>query len=99
MNRFDVERERYEARLKALRDMSASLAGEREEGRKEGHKEGHKEGLAEGIDVGELMGRIHLCQKLLKQAQTPKEELEKWSVDDLARLAAELQRQALPPDE
>jgi predicted transposase/invertase (TIGR01784 family) len=81
MTKSDEERERYEDRLKALRDQAAF----------------RKESLEEGRKQGKLMERIRFCQLLLKQAQTPEEELETLSLEDLARLADELQRQVLPP--
>jgi hypothetical protein len=74
------DREIYEARLKAWRDMAA---------------------LAEeywlGIEIGEMMGRIRLCQTVLKQAQTPRDELVRMSMQQLSRLAQQLQTQAFPP--
>jgi predicted transposase/invertase (TIGR01784 family) len=85
MSQTDTERERYEARLKAIRDMNSRLAGERQEGRKEGREE------------GKLIGQIRICQLLLKQPQTPEEALEKLSLEDLTRLADEWQRKALSP--
>ena len=77
MTQSELERERYEARLKGMRDQSSSRFGERE--------------------MGKLMGEIRVCQLLLKQPQTPEEELEKLSLDDLSRLADQLRKQALPP--
>ena len=43
-----------------------------------------------------FVGQIHLCQRLLKQVPTPKEELASKSLDELQRLAEELQRQIMP---
>jgi predicted transposase/invertase (TIGR01784 family) len=94
----DAERERYEARLKGLRDLSSARKDAREEGRKEGRKEGREEGREEGRKEGILIERVRLCQRVLKQAQTPVEELEKMSLEDLARLAGDLEKQALPPE-
>jgi predicted transposase/invertase (TIGR01784 family) len=42
---------------------------------------------------GELTGVIHLCQRLLKRPQTPTEELANLPLEDLIRLADELQTQ------
>jgi predicted transposase/invertase (TIGR01784 family) len=84
LTQSDPERERYEARLKGLRDLSVSLAGERQEGRKE------------GIDVGELIGRIRLAQKMLKQPEMRREELVKLSQEELARLVEHLEKQLFP---
>jgi predicted transposase/invertase (TIGR01784 family) len=101
----DIERERYEARLKGQLD-EASLRAEiddaraeaREEGLKEGHKEGHKEGEREGLRKGELIGRIQLFQEaILKQAPTPRAELENLAFDQLAAVFGQLSRQTSPP--
>ena len=77
----DLERERYEARLKMQRDISTGLYAAREE--------------------GELIGQIHLCERLLRRAQTPAVQLLALPLADLERLAqqleAELTRSASPP--
>jgi predicted transposase/invertase (TIGR01784 family) len=68
------------------------------EGLKEGHKEGHKEGLKEGHTEGlkeGLIRPIQLTQRLLKQAVTSKEELLRLSVEELTRLADQLEQQTL----
>jgi hypothetical protein len=83
LTQSEIERERYEARLKGLRDQSASLIGAKEEGRKEGHKE------------GALMGRIQACQNFLKQPQTPIEELETRSREELELQFKQLETQVL----
>jgi predicted transposase/invertase (TIGR01784 family) len=88
LTQSDIERERYEARLKGLRDQSASLFGAMEEGRKEGREE--------GLDVGELIGRIRFCQRLLKQRQETRDELASLSLEELTRLAEGLEKQVLP---
>jgi predicted transposase/invertase (TIGR01784 family) len=89
MTQSELERERYESRLKAIRDENDRLYGAREEGRKEGRKE--------GLDKGALIGQIRLLQRMLKQTQQPIEELDQRSLEDLTRLADELEKQALPP--
>jgi copper homeostasis protein CutC len=48
--------------------------------------EGHEQGRAEGE-----INRIHLCERLLKQSLTPTEQLIKRSLEELTRLADELQ--------
>jgi hypothetical protein len=73
------------------------VPGEREEGRKEGLREEIKEGQEKGIDLGEVIGRIRLCQKVLKQPEMPKEDLKKRSLEELARLVEQLEAQAFPP--
>ena len=54
----DLERERYEARLKMQRDISTALAEARDEGLERGRKE------------GQLVGQIHFCQRLLQRPQS-----------------------------
>ena len=71
----DVDRERYEARRKAQLDYNTGIKAARLEGRAEGEK----------------IGVIHLCERLLQRPQTPTEQLAAQSLDDLTRLAAELQ--------
>lgn len=75
----DEERERYEARRKAQLDFNTAVKVARMEGRNE----------------GELIGRIHLCERLLKRPLTPTEHLVSRSLEDLTRLAEELQAQVL----
>ncbi len=69
-----IERERYESRVKAQRDERSRLL--------------HAEdvGLAKG-----LVRQIHLCQRLLKRPMTPTEELARLSVEELDRLATQLE--------
>jgi hypothetical protein len=40
---------------------------------------------------GELIGRIHLCEQLLQRPETPTEQLLLLSLEELARVADELQ--------
>jgi predicted transposase/invertase (TIGR01784 family) len=92
----DLERERYEARRKALLDYNtavkvARMEG-REEGREEGRVKGREEGLMEGRAEGEI-GRIHLCERLLNRPLTPTEQLVSRSLEDMIQLAEELQAQ------
>ncbi len=54
LTQSDLERERYEARLKAERDRFSFLKAAKEQG------------MAEGRVQGELVGRIHLCQRFLR---------------------------------
>jgi hypothetical protein len=71
----DVERERYEARRKALLDYNTGLKVARLE--------------------GEMIGRIHLCEQLLKRPLTPTEQLVNRSLQELTKLADDLQAQVL----
>jgi hypothetical protein len=82
----EVERERYEARRKAQLDYNTGLRVARMEGREQGRVEGRAEAA---ID------RIHLCERLLKRPLTPTEELLRRSLDDLMKLADDLQAQVL----
>jgi predicted transposase YdaD len=58
-------------------------------------REGLKEGRVEGRAEGEKMGTIHLCERMLNRPLTPKESLEGMSLEELTRLADELQALAL----
>ena len=91
----DLERERYEARRKAQLDENTLVKVARLEGRQEGREEGRTEGREEGRTEGEQIGIIHLCERLLNRPETPKENLAALSLEQLARLADELQGQVL----
>jgi hypothetical protein len=84
----DLERERYEARLKMQRDISTGLTVARDEGLEQGRKEGQ-------------VGQIHFCQRLLQRPQTPAAQLLALPLEELERLAqqleAELTRSPQPP--
>lgn len=85
----DLERERYEARLKMQRDISTALADARDEGLEQGRKE------------GEVVGQIRAFERLLRRAQTPAEHLLALPLAELERLAqhleAEVTRLPSPP--
>jgi hypothetical protein len=53
-------------------------------------------GIEKGIEKGELLGRIRQCQELLKQEQTPKDNLLAMPLDELEALLARLRKQLLP---
>jgi predicted transposase/invertase (TIGR01784 family) len=78
LTQSELERERYEARLKLQRDIYTSTAVARDEG------------LAEGLAKGEVK-RVHFCQRLLQRALTPTEQLLQLSLDELSRLAEQLE--------
>lgn len=82
----DLERERYEARLKMQRDISSGLHAALEDG----IEQGRDEGLAQGRKEGEV-GQIHLCERLLRRAQTPTAQLLALPLADLERLAQQLE--------
>jgi predicted transposase/invertase (TIGR01784 family) len=73
----DLERERYEARVKLQRDERSRLSSARRE----------------GLQLGELVGRIHAWQELLGRPLTPADELASLTVEDLKRLADELRQE------
>jgi len=87
----DVERERYEARRKWQLDYNSGLKAARMEGEEEGQKKGRVEGRMEG----EKMGLIHLCERLLHRPETPTEQLVRLPLEELTRLADDLQAQVL----
>lgn len=78
LTQSDLERERYEARLKWQRDERSRLTSAREEGRRE-----------------EVLKRIHLCQRLLRQPLTPAEEVLALPPEAAQRLAEMLEQQVL----
>lgn len=88
----EVEYERYLDRLKAKRDASTrtNLDG----ARKYGYDHGRDEGYELGAKVV-LSRQIQFLQQLLKQPQTPNEELAGLSVEELSRRAAQLEQQSL----
>jgi hypothetical protein len=85
----ELERERYESRFKAQLDDQTRLKVARMEGR----EEGHQVGLEEGLTQGEKIGTIHVYQRLLNRPETPSEELAALPLNDLTRLAEELQEE------
>lgn len=81
--KVEEERSRSQSRRKTERD-EASLRYAAEHAQEEGREE------------GELVGRIHLAQRILKQTPRPREELLKLSLDELTRLAEDLEKLLLP---
>src|SRR5438105_3272522 len=77
LTQTDLERERYEARRKAQLDYDTGLKVARMEGRNEGEK----------------IGLIHAFERLLNRPETPSDELTRLSLEDLGRLADDLQAQ------
>lgn len=73
LTKDQLERERYEARVKLQRDEISRMLGARLDGR--------DEGLAEAV-----INSIHAVQGALGQALTPREDLEKMSLADLRAL-------------
>jgi len=60
-------------------------------GRVEGRMEGRIEGRIEGIGKGEVIGKIHLAQRLLKHPTTPKKKLLAQSPKELRALLKKLE--------
>jgi hypothetical protein len=46
---------------------------------------------------GEKIGVVHLCERLLNRRETPTQELSALSLEELTRLAEELQAKILKP--
>jgi predicted transposase/invertase (TIGR01784 family) len=78
--RSDLERERYEARMKLQQDFATALV--------EGDEKGQKK---------QLVKRLHFCERLLQRAETPAEQLLARSLEDLERLAQELEAEVTRP--
>lgn len=74
LTQSEMERERYESRLKMQRDIYTSRAEARdeglEEGRKEGLEEGRKEGVAQGLEEGRKEGVIQGLEEGRKEGVT-----------------------------
>jgi predicted transposase/invertase (TIGR01784 family) len=105
----ELERERYESRLKAERDRVSYLREARElglaQGQKQGLEQGLKQGLEqgrekgrqlglqEGLEKGQFAGRIHMSQRVLNLPLTPLPELLALSLADLRAKAEALEQQ------
>jgi predicted transposase/invertase (TIGR01784 family) len=85
LTQSDLERERYQARLKAERDRVMLTEGIR--------AETWEQALGQGLEQGQLLGRIHLCQHLLKLPLTPSAELLSLPLSELQTRAAALEGQ------
>jgi predicted transposase/invertase (TIGR01784 family) len=83
LTQTDLERERYEARRKWQMDYNTGLKVARMEGREE------------GLQRGEKIGTIRLCERLLQRPETPTPQLAQLPLEDLTRLAEDLQDQVL----
>jgi len=80
LTQTDLERERYESRRKAQLDYNTGL--------KVARMEGHEQGRIE-----ENIKFIHLFERQLKRPETPTEQLARLPLEQLSRLADELQNQ------
>ncbi|HLQ45297.1 MAG TPA: hypothetical protein VK137_11250 [Planctomycetaceae bacterium] len=82
----DIQRERYESRMKGLMDYRSEMKAERQEGR----AEGIAEGIAKGIGRGERIGQIQLLQVLLRETQTPDDDLKTLTEESLEQMRSRL---------
>ncbi|HVA44812.1 MAG TPA: Rpn family recombination-promoting nuclease/putative transposase [Pirellulales bacterium] len=90
----ELERERYESRLKAQRDFYAALEDATEKGLSEGREKGIAEGREQGRQEGRAEGqiaRIHSFQRLLHRDLTAIEKLQSLPPQELDSLAARLE--------
>jgi predicted transposase/invertase (TIGR01784 family) len=83
------ERELYEARLKMQRDEQSRIDAATDQARAEGQAQGRVEGLS----AGRLIGRIQVLQDLLGLPESSDKELASQSLDQLAAIERELERQ------
>ncbi len=83
----DLERERYEARLKAQMDHISFM---NELKRMREQVEDLQQGLRQGRAEGEIIGAIHAYEQLLNRPQTPVDKLTGLAMENLASLAEQL---------
>jgi hypothetical protein len=87
LTQSDLERERYEARLKYRRDQNAMLHDAELTGEERGEKRGQERGV--------LMGTVNLSERILKLEPTSQESLLAMPVERLRELAARLEKQVV----
>ena len=84
--------------LRALEELKmltqTDLEGEHYEARRKAQLD-HNTLVKAARQEGEHIGVIHLCERLLKRPETPAEKLASLSLEELARLAEEMQGQVL----
>jgi hypothetical protein len=84
--------------LRAVEELKMLAQNDLERARYEARRKAqldYNTGLKVARMEGEEIGRIHLCERLLKRPLTPTEQLVSRSLEDLIRLAEELQAQVL----
>lgn len=81
LTQTDIERERYEARRKAQLDYNSGMNFAR----------------TQGEMIGEMIGTIRTCERMLQRPETPKEQLLALPLADLHHMAEDLEKQALNP--
>jgi predicted transposase/invertase (TIGR01784 family) len=101
ISQSELDRERYESRLKAQYDAYSlmveardALEKGRQQGRQQGLQEGRQEGRQEGLQQGRNEGqiaRIQSLQRLLRRSVTLTEKLRGRSFADLEGVAASLE--------
>ncbi len=92
MSKNEIEWERYQSRLKFQRDQNMYVKDAHDQGVEEGRGKGLQEGLEKGLKEG-AVGRIHLCQRMLKAPLTPRDELLALTLENLDAKAAALESQ------
>ena len=96
INLITKDKQMYDLRKKAEIDYNWGLKAAKREGRDEGREEGREEGIEIGEARGEaklLRKTIHFCQSILSIPQTPLADLELLGVNELNKIASELQSQ------
>jgi hypothetical protein len=53
------------------------------------------EAKAEGLAKGNRIGAIQVCERLLQRPETPTKQLQSLSLDELTKLADDLQNQVM----
>ncbi|HET6382302.1 MAG TPA: hypothetical protein VFJ58_02835, partial [Armatimonadota bacterium] len=104
--KINIQKEIYEGRLKAQRDALAladavaqaeqALAkseSERERAESERAQAMARAAELEALARGNVVARIHLMQKLLRQTETPTAELEQMTLESLTALVGQLERE------
>jgi predicted transposase/invertase (TIGR01784 family) len=93
LTQSELEREKYEARLKYQRDELPRRL-EAEQLVREAEQRVH-EAEQRGEQRGELLGRVRLAERLLKQEPIPKETLQAMTSEQLQELAERLEAQLI----
>jgi len=92
INLITKDKQLYDLRKKAEIDYNWGLQAAKREGREEGREEGTEIGESAGRKK-EIVKTIHFCQSILAVPQTPLAELDMFGVDDLDKIATDLQSQ------
>lgn len=86
----DIQRERLESIEKGRMDYRS----EKKAAHAEGYAEGYAEGFAEGLAIVPLIGQIQILQALLREDQTPVDDLDALSEDSLKEMCSRLYESA-----